>query len=248
MLSKKEMKSYYETAAEKDPLRYNRRFRPGIIRHPVLDYFIRSKLDLIKKHYGTKPAKLLDIGCGTGFYFPLLARRAGRITAVDFSRAMAGEAARYAKKERLSNIRVLEMDFESLDLPDESFDVVLSLDVLHHIPDMTAAMKEIRRVLKKGGLFLAIEVNPYNPFALVHNLLRREELGVLKTFPDRVLRICGRFFETPEIGFFQYWPYFATLTPPALLPFIRTMDAFCPKVPVLSRLSVYYSVACRKTG
>jgi ubiquinone/menaquinone biosynthesis C-methylase UbiE len=248
MLSKLEMKRYYDTMEQSDPARFAQRFKPGIMRHPVLEHFTRMKLDLVKKYAPSRPRRLLDIGCGTGFYLPLLSRCADNVTAVDISGSMARVARSYAKRNKLSNVAVREMDFEALDFPDSSFDAVVSMDVLHHAADIPGTLKETARVLKKGGLFLAVEVNPLNPLALAHNLLRKEERGVLKTFPAALSRLVRRRFRILKTEYLQYWPYFPAKTPPSALPLIRMMDAALSRIPLLSRLSVYYALACVKTG
>lgn len=55
------------------------------------------------------------------------------------------------RKEGYNDIRFMKMDAESLDFPDEMFDVVISLYTLHFLPDKIRALREVFRVLKSGG-------------------------------------------------------------------------------------------------
>lgn len=97
-------------------------------------------------------AAVLDAGCGTGALAEAIAGRdpAARITGIDLSEAFLAEARR----------RVPAGDFRTgdltrLDLPDHAFDAVLSLLVLQFVPDRTAAVRELARVARPGGLVAA---------------------------------------------------------------------------------------------
>jgi ubiquinone/menaquinone biosynthesis C-methylase UbiE len=59
---------------------------------------------------------------------------------------------------------VQQADAESLPFPDNSFDVVYSNGVLHHVPDMRKAFREARRVLKPGGEFITLLYNKFSVF------------------------------------------------------------------------------------
>lgn len=96
---------------------------------------------------GTKRT-ILDAGCGTGVAFPLL-QSFGRVTGVDVS----ADALRFAKKVGEKTIKASVMN---LPFPNESFDVVVSLDVLYHtwVRDYRKAIREYVRVLAPGGILI----------------------------------------------------------------------------------------------
>jgi ubiquinone/menaquinone biosynthesis C-methylase UbiE len=109
----------------------------------------------LRKALGAPPpryGRALEIGAGTG-YFTLNLLRAGVIgkaVASDISRgmldALSGSAARLGLEVETVRCEAAELPF-----PDESFDLVFGHAVLHHLPDLDAAFREFRRVLRPGG-------------------------------------------------------------------------------------------------
>jgi len=93
-------------------------------------------------------ALVLDIGCGTGGTMRALAGLA-RFVGLD----MSPTAARFAA-DRTGNAVVAGVA-TALPFADGSFDGVLALDVIEHIPDDALALREARRVLRPGGVFIA---------------------------------------------------------------------------------------------
>ena len=96
---------------------------------------------------------LLDIGCGPGTLTADLAARVapGRVLAVDADAGVLAEARAVAEERGLTNIRFRQADAQRLALPDGSFDVVHSHQVLQHLGDPVAALREMRRGCAPGG-------------------------------------------------------------------------------------------------
>ena len=100
-------------------------------------------------------AKALEIGCGTGF-FTLNLMLAGVIEeahVTDISSGMVRVAERNARELGLT-VRGKVADAERLPYDDATFDLVVGHAVLHHIPDVEQALREVLRVLKPGGRFV----------------------------------------------------------------------------------------------
>ena len=96
--------------------------------------------------------RALEIGAGTG-YFSLNLLRAGVVreaVATDISQGMLDELSASADQLGLS-IDTVCTEAEGLPFPDDSFDLVFGHAVLHHLPDLDAAFREFRRVLRPGG-------------------------------------------------------------------------------------------------
>ena len=153
---------------------------------------------------------VLDVGCGTGRWTKYLASKAGFIEAVDPSQAI------FAADKLLGdtkNVRLSQASIETLPFADETFDFVMSIGVLHHIPDTRTALNDCVKKVKKGGYFfvyLYYNLEKRGPFytALfkLSDLIRRivsRLPGKLKHFVCDVLAIifympfiwAGRFFK-----------------------------------------------------
>ena len=102
---------------------------------------------------------VLDVAAGAGDQTLSAARRVGpegRVLATDISSRILELAAMEAKRAALDNIDVRVMDGEALDLPDASFDAVVSRVGLIYFPDRQRALAGMKRVLKPGGRVAAI--------------------------------------------------------------------------------------------
>lgn len=108
--------------------------------------------------------QVLDVGCGTGTLALEVARRvgrAGRVTGIDPSREQIAHARSKAAR------RNMPVDFqigviEHLPFPDQTFDVVLSTLMMHHLPAplKRQGLSEIARVLKPGGRLIIADFKP----------------------------------------------------------------------------------------
>ena len=109
----------------------------------------------LRKALGERSAsfgRALEIGAGTG-YFSLNLLQAGVIgeaVCTDISQGMLDELERSAERLGLA-VSTARCDAQQLPFPDDSFDLVFGHAVLHHLPDLDAAFREFRRVLRPGG-------------------------------------------------------------------------------------------------
>ncbi|HEX4218534.1 MAG TPA: methyltransferase domain-containing protein, partial [Acidimicrobiales bacterium] len=100
---------------------------------------------------------LLDVGCGPGTITIDLAKRVapGPVVGIDASAPVLEKAARRAEEEACTNVTFRVGDVTHLELEDGSFDVVHAHQVLQHLPDPVAALREMRRVCRPGGIVAA---------------------------------------------------------------------------------------------
>lgn len=98
--------------------------------------------------------KIIDIACGTGlasFRAAAATGSQGLVVGTDISDKMIALAGQTAKENGIENIKFQRMDAEELQLNDEEFDVALCALGLMYAPNPVNALKEMHRVLKKGG-------------------------------------------------------------------------------------------------
>jgi 2-polyprenyl-3-methyl-5-hydroxy-6-metoxy-1,4-benzoquinol methylase len=103
---------------------------------------------------------VLDVGCGPGTITVDLAHRVapGRVLGLDVSAAPLGEARELAAREGVA-VEFAVGDTYALDLPDGSFDVVHAHQVLQHLTDPVAALREMARVCRPGGVIAVRDVD-----------------------------------------------------------------------------------------
>ncbi|HYQ04304.1 MAG TPA: class I SAM-dependent methyltransferase [Polyangiaceae bacterium] len=105
--------------------------------------------------------RLLDFGCGNGANTILFAPDFASVVGVDVEPERVAEARESAKNRGVSNVEYSVYDGARLPFPDGSFDCVVSFEVIEHTRDDRAALAEIARVLKPGGLFCGSVPNKY---------------------------------------------------------------------------------------
>lgn len=102
--------------------------------------------------------RVLEVGAGRGIASFAFAKDGHAVVALepDPSAVVGAAAIRQLSLDGGLNIEVLQTSSENLPVPDRAFDVVFARAVLHHIPDLNAACSEVFRVLRPGGLFIAL--------------------------------------------------------------------------------------------
>jgi ubiquinone/menaquinone biosynthesis C-methylase UbiE len=104
--------------------------------------------------------RVMDVGCGPGFYVAELLERVGadgRVVGIDSSQPMLAVAAR--RSHGRDNVAFHRADATSLPVEDASFDAALSVQVLEYVADVPAALAEMHRALRPGGRVLVWDVD-----------------------------------------------------------------------------------------
>jgi ubiquinone/menaquinone biosynthesis C-methylase UbiE len=121
----------------------------------------------------TPDARVLEIGCGPGYFSPTVAQAVprGEVVLADLQREMLSLA-----RDRVSafdHARLVQLDATQLPFADASFDAVLVVFVLGEVPERDRCLSEIRRVLRPGGVLLFVESRRDSDF------IRRADLRAL---------------------------------------------------------------------
>jgi ubiquinone/menaquinone biosynthesis C-methylase UbiE len=119
---------------------------------------------------GARDLDVLDVGCGQGIDLAQYALAGARATGVDLTPRHVELARAHVAAIGL-HADVVQGDAEQLPFADATFDRVSSNGVLHHTPDMPAALREIRRVLRPGGELRAIVYNTLSLHYLFNQII-----------------------------------------------------------------------------
>jgi SAM-dependent methyltransferase len=102
------------------------------------------------------PARILDLGCGTGWTSCLFARRGYDVVGQDIAPDMIYHARRNRRRNRVRNLRFVVSDYEDLDF-DEEFHAAVFFDSLHHSLSEENALRAVYRALGPGGICITSE-------------------------------------------------------------------------------------------
>lgn len=166
-----ELEYYEKYSTLEQPVEVN--FDPinGTSKRPWNSYW--HFIGAIQQNFRSDGQRLLDFGCGTGFYSVIFARIGYDVFGFDISPNNIAIANGYAEKYGLTDKCSFSVGTaETLNYPDEYFDVVSGINILHHV-DIGNSIAECMRVLKPGGMALFHE--PVR--APVFDALRESRLG-----------------------------------------------------------------------
>ncbi|MDL2310602.1 methyltransferase domain-containing protein [Peptostreptococcaceae bacterium OttesenSCG-928-C18] len=103
-------------------------------------------------------SNILDVGAGSGYLtIPAAKKTTGTVFALDVDNRMLRVIEIKSKNEEISNIELIQGDAGHIPLANDSVDIVIASLILHEVDSISIVLKEISRVLKKGGYFLCLE-------------------------------------------------------------------------------------------
>jgi len=171
------------------------------------NYFSEYKVVEVKKSEQNDRVKLLDFGCGDGnscIYFRKHFDNMN-INGIDVSE----ESIKKAKEKDISNTSFKAFDGLKIPHPDNTFDIVFTSMVFHHIEHNlhNEILHEIHRVLMPGGRFYIFEHNPNNPLTrkIVNECVFDEDAVLLKpTYCKSLINNAG--FKNTSISYTIFFP------------------------------------------
>ncbi|HML04043.1 MAG TPA: class I SAM-dependent methyltransferase [Candidatus Bathyarchaeia archaeon] len=125
-------------------------------KNPLIALEENITLDLIGN---VRNKRALDVGCGTGRYCELLAKKGAKMVGIDPSSKMLEIAKRKIAPDSRFELRLGRM--ENTGLPDRYFDVVVCALVVGHLPDLEPAIREVSRIIKTKGRLVVSDMHPY---------------------------------------------------------------------------------------
>jgi SAM-dependent methyltransferase len=136
------------------------------------------------------PLRVADIGCGEGYLTIEASRWASRVVAVDRSKLVLKKARALAARRRVKNVMWKRGELDRLPLKDESVDVALLSQALHHAPDPARALAEATRVVEPGGRVLILDLREHDE-SWVRDRLGDRWLGFSDDTLARLLKGAG---------------------------------------------------------
>ncbi|MEA3255738.1 MAG: class I SAM-dependent methyltransferase [Candidatus Altiarchaeota archaeon] len=149
---------------------------------------------------------VMEFGCGTGYFTKTIIKNAKYVTATDISDDMLEMAKKQLKD--YGNITFRRADCKSNGFPDKEFDTVFMVNLLHVIENPSHALEESCRILKPGGLLIAVDLTGYGMkkfemlklgFRYLRKMGRPPKAGKGNLSPDDLESLAGNAgFKTEE--------------------------------------------------
>lgn len=177
--------------------------------------------------------RILEVGCGSGDDARRLAAAGHDVVAVDVE-AHPGWDRRHG-----ASLTFMEASAERLPLDDGDFDAALERDALHHVNEPGRAVRELRRVLRPGGVAVVVEANRYNPLFYAH----MTRLHGHDHFSHGYLRgLLDGAFDEVEVRMLETRAY--PFVGDSLMPAVRAWERGVERVPGLRRIAAYAVAVC----
>mgnify|MGYP000132329826 CR=1 FL=1 len=163
-------------------------------RQPIADEAAYQKKLQVTREVFKPDMTVLEFGCGTGSTALVHAPYVKQIHAIDFSANMIAIARRKASEAGINNVTFEQNSIEAL-APEQAYDAVLGLSVLHLLNDKEAVIQKVWQLLKPGGVFISSTAclgdSAFKYFKYIEPLARR--LGLMprvQVFDREELQQC----------------------------------------------------------
>jgi len=228
-------------------------------------HFARPAIRAFRRHLAARilarsraepTSHLLSLGCGIGDTELLVAPHVARVTGIDFSEAAIRQARADAAQAGLRNVEFLVGDLSSLELPARSFDIVIAVFFLHHLPpaELESTARRLPVLLKPGGVFYSLDPSRYRLSGalgriLVPGLMRKyRSPGERELEPAATCELFRRAGLETETCFYDFLSTpCAGLFPgaPRLYRLARLADEVLVRLPLIRRLGSNFEILAR---
>jgi len=194
---------------------------------------------------------VLEYGCGAESLAFEVAPMAQQVTGIDISDVAIRQAQNQLAQQELPNLKFVVDNAEDMRLADHSIDVVAGSGIIHHL-DIERSMRELRRVLRPGGIAIFAEPMGHNPVVNWYRS-RTPELRTPDEHPLLAsdLRAMAREFKSIKVTYFGLVaPLLAFLTPEpradaGLTRALWWLDRMLCRIPLLHRYAWFCCVELR---
>ena len=131
-----------------------------------------------------KTDKVLDLGGGTGRISKFFVGRVKEIIVLDSSQGMIKECRKYP------GLNCIKCSAEKIPFPDDYFNKIIIVDAFHHFQHQEAVCKEIKRILKQGGILIIEEFNP------------ETAIGKIIVLLEKLFKMNSNFYSSEELNEF----------------------------------------------
>jgi SAM-dependent methyltransferase len=209
----------------------------------VVEHYLRKRTAFVEAN--CPPGEGLDVGCGTGVLASRLAAAGWTMTGVDPSAGMLE-----VLRERSPEVRAEVASGTQLPFEDSSFDLVLSVAVMHHVADpgdVRRVLSEMVRVVRPGGRVLHWDHNPRNPYWSRLMAKVPQDTGEERLIPEREvldgLEAAGaRILRSSQLGLVP------DFVPPRALPAAAGAERLVERTPLIRRLGAHNVILATKPG
>jgi SAM-dependent methyltransferase len=207
----------------------------------VIEHYLRKRTAFVLEHCPRGSA--LDVGCGTGALAARLADAGYDTVGVDPSAGMLEVMAR-----RAPGVKAIEASGTDLPFAEDTFDVVLTVAVLHHVADpdaVRATLAEMVRVSKPGGRVLIWDHNPRNPYWGPLMARVPQDTGDERLIPEREIisglqKAGAVIMRSTQLGLVP------DFVPPRLLGAAAAVERAVERTPLARRLAAHNVVLATK--
>ncbi len=137
-----------------EPSKFWDRIAERYARKPVADEAAYQRKLQVTRDYLRPDMEVLEFGCGTGSTAIAHAPHVKRIRAIDISAKMIEIAQGKASENKVTNVTFEQSSIDSFHVPDQTFDAVLGLSILHLLENTEDVIAKVHKMLTPGGVFV----------------------------------------------------------------------------------------------
>lgn len=190
--------------------------------------------------------RVLDLGCGMGRNGLQLAQYAKEVVGYDISEVGIAKANEFARELGISNFHAEINNFS--EVQEGIFDVILCVNMLHHVSEPHIVLGSINKALRKGGKLIIMENNPLNPlFPLFFLMIRQVRSHLTKQYLMVNRFTLGKLIVTAgmTVRKIQRYGFLPTMLYNYSLKF-KSLNEILNRIPVLNEATAFHLIMAEK--